>query len=127
VCNEVLVRLNQQLGDCVESESTRSVNGMVPESARICQRRALCLRPKWEIGNSAPMASTRTGRNSPESIVSAGEVCLQVGDEETIASPIAVPNAIGTSETAEATSVPAKTAPLQERCRSSDRHNFSTL
>src|SRR5207248_8264214 len=48
-------------------------------------------------------------RYSPETIVSAGEVSLQVGDEETMPSPIAAPNAISTSEIAEATSAPAKT------------------
>jgi hypothetical protein len=41
--------------------------------------------------------------------VSAGEVSLQVGDEETMPSPSAVPNAISTSETADATRAPAKT------------------
>src|ERR1700724_1444666 len=54
---------------------------------------------------------TRAARSryNPETTVSAGEVSLQVGDEETMPSPSAAPNAISTREIAEATSAPAKT------------------
>src|SRR5437868_7714497 len=86
---------------CVPSRN--STTSLCAEGSQRSRSRPATYPPSPKLTRAA------RSRNSPESIVSAGEVSLQVGDEETIARPIAVPNAISTSETAEATSAPAKT------------------
>jgi len=83
----------------------------VPELDQIAVRRRVPAFPKppRHIAPDPKLTRAARSRNSPETIVSAGEVSLQVGDEETTPSPSAAPNAISTRETAEATSAPAKT------------------
>src|SRR5438876_5967411 len=56
------------------------------------------------------LASAVNNKYTPDATANAGDASRQVGDDETTESPIAVPNAIRTSETAEATKAPAMTA-----------------